>query len=66
MEKFISLATNNSSIHYPFSNTVDKAWKSYIYKAHLHQYSKFRIKDEEFLESFAKMESVIKSYKDLK
>jgi hypothetical protein len=66
VEKFISLATNNSSFHYSFSNTVDKAWKSYIHKAHLHQCSKFRIKDKEFLESFAKMEIIIKSYKDLK
>lgn len=66
MEKFISLATNNTLIHYSFNNIVDKAWKSYIHKAHLHQYSKFKIKDEEFLESFAKMENVIKSYKELK
>lgn len=66
MEKFISLATNNSSFHYSFSNIVEKAWKSYSHKAHLHQYSKFRIREEEFLESFAKMENIIKSYKELK
>jgi len=66
MDKFISLATNNGLIYYPFNNIVEKAWKTYIYKAHLHQYSKFSVEKEAFLESFAKMENIIKSYKELK
>lgn len=66
MDKFISLATNNSLVRYSFSNIVEKAWKTYIHKAHLHQYRKFGVGEEDFLESFAKMESVIKSYEELK
>jgi tubulin delta len=66
MDKFISLATNNSLIHYSFSSVVEKAWKTYIHKAHLHQYRKFGVGEEDFLESFAKMESVVKSYGELK
>jgi tubulin delta len=65
-DKFISLATNNSSVRYSFNNIVEKAWKTYIYKAHLHQYAKFGVGEEDFVESFAKMESVIKSYEQLK
>lgn len=66
MDKFISLATNNSLIHYTFNSIVEKAWKTYIHKAYLHQYSKVGVEAEDFLGSFAKLENVIKSYKEIK
>jgi tubulin delta len=66
MEKFISLATNNGSVRYSFNDIVEKAWKTFGHKAHLHQYTKFGVGEQDFIESFAKMESVIKSYEQLK
>jgi tubulin delta len=65
MDKFISLATNNSSIHYSFNSIVEKAWNTFIHKAHLHHYSKFSVEAEDFVASFAKLENIIKSYKEI-
>jgi tubulin delta len=66
MDKFISLATNNGLVRHSFNNIVEKAWKTFVHKAHLHQYTKFGVGEEDFIESFAKVESVIKSYEQLK
>jgi tubulin delta len=66
MDKFICLATNNSLIHYSFNSIVEKAWKTFTHKAHLHPYTKFGVEAEDFVEAFAKLENVIKSYKEIK
>ncbi|PSN45820.1 hypothetical protein C0J52_05502 [Blattella germanica] len=34
MDKFISLATNNSSIIHPVNNITEQAWNKYIHRAH--------------------------------
>ena len=64
-EKFAALVTNNSQIHRPLNLIVDKAWKMYTHAAFLHQYKKFGLEEDDFLNSFAKVENVVKTYKEL-
>lgn len=64
-EKFLALITNNSQIHQTLDSIVDKAWKTYTHSAFLHQYKKFGLEEDDFLEAFAKIENIIKDYKSL-
>jgi tubulin delta len=64
-EKFLTLVTNNSQIHQTLDVIVDKAWNLYTHSAFLHQYKKFGLEEDDFLEAFAKIENVIKDYKNL-
>lgn len=64
-EKFLALVTNNSQIYQTLDGIVDKAWNTYIHSAFLHQYKKFGLEEDDFLEAFAKIENVIKDYKNL-
>lgn len=64
-EKFLALVTNNSQIHHSLDDIVNKAWTTYTHSAFLHQYKKFGLEEDDFLEAFAKMENVIKNYKSL-
>ncbi|KAJ8687424.1 hypothetical protein QAD02_023218 [Eretmocerus hayati] len=64
-EKFLALVTNNSQIYQTLDGIVDKAWNTYTHSAFLHQYKKFGLEEDDFLEAFAKMENVIKDYKNL-
>ena len=60
-DKFAVLLTNNCQLYKPLNNVVDKAWRMFTHKAYLHQYSKFGLSEEEFVDAFIKIESVIKS-----
>lgn len=64
-DKFLTLITNNSQVHQSLDGVVDKAWRAYTHSAFLHQYKKFGLEEDDFLEAFAKMENVIKDYKNL-
>ena len=64
-EKFLALITNNSQIYHTLDGIVDKAWNTYTHSAFLHQYKKFGLEEDDFLEAFAKIENVIKDYKSL-
>ncbi|XP_011495717.1 PREDICTED: tubulin delta chain-like [Ceratosolen solmsi marchali] len=64
-DKFLTLVTNNSQIHQTLDGIVDKAWNLYTHSAFLHQYKKFGLEEDDFLEAFAKIENVIKDYKSL-
>lgn len=64
-DKFVALLTNNSSLHKPLDGIVDRAWNTYVYSAFLHQYQKYGMEKEDFLQAFAMMEKTIKSYKNL-
>ncbi|XP_043477843.1 tubulin delta chain-like [Leptopilina heterotoma] len=64
-EKFVALITNNSQIHRSLEIIVDRAWKMYTHGAFLHQYKKFGLEEDDFLHSFAKVENIVKSYREL-
>ncbi|XP_031825987.1 tubulin delta chain isoform X2 [Nomia melanderi] len=65
-DKFLALLTNNSQISCPIDTILSKAWKSYIHAAYLHQYKRFGLEEDDFLQAFAVIENVVKEYKDLK
>lgn len=64
-EKFAALITNNSQIHRSLEIIVERAWKMYIHGAFLHQYKKFGLEEDDFLHSFAKVENIVKNYREL-
>lgn len=64
--KFLTLVTNNSEIHWPLDIYLDKAWHSYKYAAFLHQYKQFGWEEDDFLQAFVKVENVVREYKNLK
>ena len=64
-DKFLALITNNSQISRPLDALLSKAWNSYVHAAYLHQYKKFGLEDDDFLQAFAVVENVVKEYKEL-
>lgn len=64
-DKFACLVTNNSQVHIPLNNVVEKAWKMFTHKAYLHQYTKYGLLEEDFVDAFVKIETVIKAYREL-
>ncbi|XP_047115279.1 tubulin delta chain-like [Schistocerca piceifrons] len=64
-EKFATLASNNMLMFVPIDEVLDKAWNMYTYKAYLHQYKKYNVTEDDFIVAFAKLESIVKMYKDI-
>nr|XP_033183568.1 tubulin delta chain-like [Bombus vancouverensis nearcticus] len=64
-DKFLALITNNFQISYSLDILLNKAWKSYVHSAFLHQYKLFGLEEDDFLQAFAVLENVIKDYKEL-
>ncbi|XP_064323899.1 tubulin delta chain isoform X3 [Phalacrocorax carbo] len=61
-EKSASLVSNSQFLLKPLDNIVGKAWNMFASKAYIHQYTKFGIEEEDFLDSFTALEQVISSY----
>lgn len=64
-DKFAALVTNNSLLYRPVDYVVEKAWNCYVHSAFLHQYKQYGVGEDEFLHAFAKVENVVKAYKEL-
>ncbi|KAM4701737.1 tubulin delta chain [Discoglossus pictus] len=64
-EKSATLVSNSQYLLKPLDNIVSKAWRMFASKAYLHQYTKFGVDEDEFLESFTTLEQVIASYSNL-
>ncbi|XP_053563311.1 tubulin delta chain isoform X2 [Bombina bombina] len=64
-EKSATLVSNSQCLLKPLDNIVHKAWNMFASKAYVHQYTKFGIEEEEFLESFTILEQIIASYTNL-
>ncbi|KAM9176766.1 tubulin delta chain isoform 2-T2 [Mergus octosetaceus] len=61
-EKSASLVSNSQFLLKPLDNVVRKAWNMFASKAYVHQYTKYGIEEEDFLDSFTALEQVISSY----
>lgn len=59
------MITNNSQIASPLDTLLTKTWNSYTHSAFLHQYKKFGLEEDDFLQAFAVLENVVKDYKDV-
>ncbi|XP_068174302.1 tubulin delta chain [Antennarius striatus] len=64
-EKSATLVSNSQALLRPLDNMVGKAWNMFASRAYLHQYVKFGISEEDFLDSFTSLEQVISSYSQL-
>ncbi|XP_037330557.2 tubulin delta chain isoform X2 [Pungitius pungitius] len=64
-EKCATLVSNSQALLRPLDDMVGKAWNMFASRAYLHQYMKFGISEEDFLDSFTSMEQVISSYSQL-
>ncbi|XP_037632344.1 tubulin delta chain isoform X2 [Sebastes umbrosus] len=64
-EKCATLVSNSQALLRPLDNMVGKAWNMFASRAYIHQYVKFGISEEDFLDSFTSLEQVISSYNQL-
>ncbi|CAL1571918.1 unnamed protein product [Knipowitschia caucasica] len=64
-EKSATLVSNSQSLLQPLDNIVGKAWNMFASRAYVHQYTKYGITEEDFVESFTSLEQVISSYRHL-
>ncbi|XP_048838357.1 tubulin delta chain isoform X2 [Brienomyrus brachyistius] len=61
-EKSATLISNSQSLLQPLNKMVGKAWNMFASRAYIHQYTKYGISEEDFLDSFTALEQVISSY----
>uniref|UniRef100_A0A671MEV3 Tubulin, delta 1 n=1 Tax=Sinocyclocheilus anshuiensis TaxID=1608454 RepID=A0A671MEV3_9TELE len=59
------LVSNSQSHLKPLDNIVRKAWNMFASRAYVHQYTKFGISEEDFLDGFTALEQIISSYTHL-
>lgn len=64
-EKSATLVSNSQALLRPLDQMVAKAWNMFASKAYIHQYVKYGISEEDFLDSFTSLEQVISSYRQL-
>ncbi|XP_063655175.1 tubulin delta chain isoform X10 [Pan troglodytes] len=64
-EKSAVLVSNSQFLVKPLDMIVGKAWNMFASKAYIHQYTKFGIEEEDFLDSFTSLEQVVASYCNL-
>uniref|UniRef100_A0A4X2L234 Tubulin delta chain n=1 Tax=Vombatus ursinus TaxID=29139 RepID=A0A4X2L234_VOMUR len=64
-EKSAALVSNSQFLLKPLDTVIGKAWNMFASKAYVHQYTKFGIEEEDFLDSFTVLEQVVASYCNL-
>ncbi|KAM8797201.1 TBD protein, partial [Eudromia elegans] len=64
-EKSAALVSNSQFLLKPLDKLVGKAWNMFASKAYIHQYTKYGIEEDNFLDSFTALEQVISSYATL-
>ncbi|XP_002735635.1 tubulin delta chain-like [Saccoglossus kowalevskii] len=64
-EKSATLLSNSQSPIAALNTVVGKAWNMFASRAYVHQYIRYGLAEEDFVDSFAGLEQVIKSYSEL-
>ncbi len=64
-EKSAVLLSNSQSPIGSLDNMVGKAWKMFASRAYIHQYTKYGLTEEDFVDSFGCLEQVVSSYKNI-
>ncbi|KAM9853630.1 tubulin delta chain [Aulostomus maculatus] len=65
-EKSATLVSNSQALLRSLDLMVGKAWNMFASRAYIHQYVRFGISEEDFLDSFTCLEQVISSYAQLR
>ena len=61
-EKSCTLLSNSQGCVNPLETACQKAWQMYTSRAYVHQYLQNGLSEQEFLDSFLRVEQVLKSY----
>lgn len=64
-EKSATLLTNGGYCVSGLNNIVQRGWDMFSAKAYVHQYTKYGLEQEDFLNAFIKIENVLKNYATL-
>ncbi|CAM9965036.1 unnamed protein product [Lampetra fluviatilis] len=63
--KSATLLANDTAVISPVEHAVSKAWRMFVSRAYVHQYTHHGVSEEDFLDSFTLLEQVIASYRQL-
>ena len=63
--KSCSLVSNSSNCLKPLNLITEKAWRMFSAKAYVHQYGRFGLSEDHFMEAFLKVEQIMKDYSSL-
>ena len=64
-EKSATLLSNSQTPVAPLDSVVQKAWNMFTSRAYVHQYLKYGMTEDHFVDSFAATEQVIRNYSSL-
>ena len=64
-EKSVTLLSNGTPCVEPLDKVVSKAWQMFESRAYFHQYAKHGVEEEDFINAFVAIESVISAYKQI-
>ncbi|XP_066430658.1 tubulin delta chain [Eleutherodactylus coqui] len=64
-EKSATLMSNSQGLLKPLDSIVGKAWNMFASRAYVHQYTKYGMEEEDFLQGFTTLEQIISSYSTL-
>lgn len=64
-EKSATLLSNSQTPVAPLNSVVQKAWNMFTSRAYVHQYLKYGMMEDHFVDSFASTEQIITNYSSL-
>ena len=64
-EKSVTLLSNSQTPVAPLNSVVQKAWNMFTSRAYVHQYLKYGMTEDHFVDSFAATEQIIRNYSSL-
>lgn len=64
-EKSATLLSNSQTPVAPLNSVIDKAWTMFASRAYVHQYIRYGISEDDFVDNFAFLEQILKNYRSL-
>ena len=64
-EKSATLLSNSQSFIKPLDTVLKNAWNMFASRAYLHQYNRYGLSDDDFVDSFGFIEQILADYKRL-
>ena len=61
-QKSVTLLSNSQTFVQPMNNSVVRAWEMFNSRAYLHQYEKYGLEVDDFIDSFGMVEQMISDY----
>eukprot|EP00794_Sanderia_malayensis_P015594 gene15594-17167_t len=64
-EKSATLVSNSQSFVKPLNHVIQRAWNMFAGRAYVHQYNKYGLTDNDFIDSFGYVEQILADYESL-